>query len=161
MGSSTREPTPSVFGFGRGTQGTQGYQAAPIYMKDGQAYTRTGGPQRQLMGNKGIAGRSAGLTAPLQKGGVEPAPYSYQPISFGQPNQQANPAQSQAYGPGKYGVARKYGEQGTGSQNYYQSGQSASDQAQRNLNQRKARKAQEATFEKGLRGMKNFAKLPF
>ena len=40
MGSSTREPTPpSGFGFG---QGTQGYQAAPIFMKDGQAFTRTG-----------------------------------------------------------------------------------------------------------------------
>ncbi len=149
MGSSTREaPPPSQFGFG---QGTQGYQAAPIFMKDGQAFTRTGGPQRQLMGNKGIAGRSAGLAAPLQKGGVEPAPYSYQPISFGQPNQQANPAHSQAYGPSKYGVARKYGEVApdTGSQNYNQSGVSASNQAQ------------QATFGKGLREMKNFARMPF
>ena len=155
MGSSTREPTPpSQFGFG---QGTQGYQAAPIFMKDGQAFTRTGGPQRQLMGNKGIAGRSAGLTAPLQKGGVEPAPYSYQPISFGQPNQQ------QAYGANKYGVARKYGEVApdTGPQNYNQSGQSASEQAQRNLSQRKARKAQEAAFEKVQKAMRTSARMPF
>ena len=158
MGSSTREPTPSVFGFGRGTQGTQGYQAAPIYMKDGQAFTRTGNMSQANYDHPMKRVLSGGVSS---KGGVEPAPYSYQPISFGSPNQQANPAQPQAYGPGKYGVARKYGEQGTGSQNYYQSGQSASDQAQRNLNQRKARKAQEANFEKGLRGMKNFAKLPF
>lgn len=158
MGSSRKEPMPpSVFGFG---EGTQGYQAAPIFMKDGQAHTRTGNMSQADYDNPMKRGM-AGVGGVTLKRGVEPAPYSYQPISFGQPNQQANPAQSQAYGPGKYGVARKYGEEGTGSQNYYQSGQSASDQAQRNLNQRKARKAQEVTFKKGLRGMNNFAKLPF
>ena len=160
MGSSTREVMPpDVLGFGRGTQG---YQAVPIFMKDGQAFTRTGGPQRKNMGNPGIAGRSAGLTAPLQKGGVEPAPYSYQPLSFGSPNQQANPAQSQAYGPGKYGVARRYGAEANSTpSNYYQSGQSASEQAQRNLNQRKARKAQEAAFKKAEKAMRTSARLPF
>lgn len=158
MGSSTRESRPpSAFGFG---QGTQGYQTVPIFMKDGQAFTRTGNMSQADYENPMKRGM-AGVGGATVKRGVEPAPYSYQPISFGSPNQQANPAQSQAYGPGKYGVARKYGEQGTGSQNYYQSGQSASNQAQRNLTQRKARKAQEANFEKGLRGMKNFAKLPF
>ena len=152
MGSSTRElRPPSAFGFG---QGTQGYQAAPIFMKDGQAFTRTGGPQRKNMGNPGIAGRSAGLTAPLQKGGVEPAPYSYQPISFGSPNQQ------QAYGPSKYGVAKRYGEEANSTpSNYYQSGQSASEQAQRNLNQRKARKAQEAAFKKAGKSNENIRKI--
>ena len=159
MGSSTRESRPpSAFGFG---QGTQGYQAVPIFMKDGQAFTRTGGPQRKNMGNPGIAGRSAGLTAPLQKGGVEPAPYSYQPLSFGSPNQQSNTNQ-QAYGPSKYGVARRYGAEANSTpSNYYQSGQSASEQAQRNLNQRKARKAQEAAFKKAEKAMRTPARLPF
>ena len=159
MGSSTVEaPPPSGFGFG---QGTQGYQAAPIFMKDGQAFTRTGNMSQADYENPMKRGM-AGMGSASVKGGVEPAPYSYQPISFGQPNQQANPAQSQAYGANKYGVARKYGEEASGTgNNYYQSGQSVSEQAQRNLSQRKARKAQEANFKKGLRGMNNFAKLPF
>jgi len=114
MGSTMREPTPpSGFGFG---QGTQGYQAAPIFMKDGQAFTRTGGPGQSNYEHPMKRVLSGGSSS---KGGVEPAPYSYQPISFGQPNQQANPVQSQAYGPGKYGVARKYGEEATAN-NYYQ-----------------------------------------
>ena len=148
MGSSTREaPPPSQFGFG---QGTQGYQAAPIFMKNGQAHTRTGNMSQANYDNPMKRGM-AGAGSVSVKRGVEPAPYSYQPISFGQPNQQANPAHSQAYGPSKYGVARKYGEVApdTGSQNYNQSGVSASNQAQ------------QATFGKGLRGMKNFARMPF
>ena len=157
MGSSTREPTPpSGFGFG---QGTQGYQAAPIFMKDGQAFTRTGGPAQSNYEHPMKRVLSGGSSS---KGGVEPAPYSYQPISFGQPNQQANPVKSQAYGVNKYGVARRYGKEapGTGN-NYYQSGQSASEQAQRNLSQRKARKAQEAAFEKVQKAMRKSARLPF
>ena len=115
MGSSMREPTPpSAFGFG---QGTQGYQAVPIFMKDGQAFTRTGGPAQSNYEHPMKRVLSGGSSS---KGGVEPAPYSYQPISFGRPNQQANPAQSQAYGPGKYGVPRKYGEEANTASNYYQ-----------------------------------------
>jgi len=151
MGSSMREPTPpSVFGFG---QGTQGYQATPIFMKDGQAYTRTGNMSQADYEHPMKRVLSGGSSS---KGGVEPAPYSYQPISFGQPNQ------SQAYGANKYGVARRYGKEapGTGN-NYYQSGQSASEQAQRNLSQRKARKAQEAAFEKVQKAMRKSARLPF
>ena len=157
MGSSTREPTPpSGFGFG---QGTQGYQAAPIFMKNGQAYTRTGGPAQSNYEHPMKRVLSGGSSS---KGGVEPAPYSYQPISFGQPNQQANPVQQQAYGANKYGVPRRYGKEapGTGN-NYYQSGQSASEQAQRNLSQRKARKAQEAAFEKVQKAMRTSARMPF
>ena len=153
MGSSMREPTPpSVFGFG---QGTQGYQAAPIFMKDGQAFTRTGNMSQADYENPMKRGM-AGVGGATVKRGVEPAPYSYQPISFGQPNQ------SQAYGPGKYGVPRRYGKEtpGTGN-NYYQSGQSASEQAQRNLSQRKARKAQEAAFKKAEKAMRKSARLPF
>jgi len=153
MGSSTREPTPpSVFGYGKGTQG---YQAAPIFMKDGQAFTRTGNMSQADYNNPMKRGM-AGVGGATVKRGVEPAPYSYQPISFGQPNQQANPVKSQAYGVNKYGVARRYGEEApdtgspnTGSQNNYQSGQSASNPPQI------------MTFKKGLRGMNNFAKLPF
>tara|TARA_R100000951_G_scaffold20757_1_gene17324 strand:- start:6227 stop:6682 length:456 start_codon:yes stop_codon:yes gene_type:complete len=151
MGSSIREPgPPSVFGFG---QGTQGYQAAPIFMKNGQAHTRTGGPAQSNYEHpmKRVLSGTAS-----SKGGVEPAPYSYQPISFGQPNQQA-------YGASKYGVARKYGEvaPNTGSQNYNQSGVSASNQAQRNLAQRKARKAQEANFKKVGQAIKKSARRSF
>ena len=117
MGSSTVEaPPPSGFGFG---QGTQGYQAAPIFMKDGQAFTRTGNMSQADYENPMKRGM-AGVGGATVKRGVEPAPYSYQPISFGQPNQQANPVQSQAYGPGKYGVARKYGEEANTANNYYQ-----------------------------------------
>jgi len=147
MGSSTREaPPPSGFGFG---QGTQGYQAAPIFMKDGQGFTRTGN-MSQADYNNPTKRAIAGMGSASVKGGVEPAPYSYQPISFGQPNQQANPAQSQAYGVNKYGVARRYGEEApdtgspnTGSQNNYQSGQSASNPPQI------------MTFRKALKAMKN------
>jgi hypothetical protein len=105
----------------------------------------------------------AGVGGATVKRGVEPAPYSYQPISFGQPNQQANPTQQQAYGASKYGVARKYGEVApdTGSQNYNQSGVSASNQAQRNLAQRKARKAQEANFKKVGQAIKKSARMRF
>jgi hypothetical protein len=153
MGSSIREPQPpSAFGFG---QGTQGYQAAPIFMKDGQAYTRTGNISQADYENP-MKRAMAGVGGSTVKRGVEPAPYSYQPISFGQPNQQ------QAYGPGKYGVARRYGKEApaTGN-NYYQSGQSASQQAQRNLAQRKARKAQEANFKKVQEAMRTSARMPF
>ena len=159
MGSSTRESRPpSVFGFG---QGTQGYQAAPIFMKNGQAFTRTGNMSQADYDNPMKRGM-AGVGGATVKRGVEPAPYSYQPLSFGSPNQQANPAQSQAYGPGKYGVARRYGAEANSTpSNYYQSGQSASEQAQRNLNQRKARKAQEAAFKKAGKAMRTSARLPF
>lgn len=159
MGSSTRESRPpSAFGFG---QGTQGYQAAPIFMKDGQAFTRTGNMSQADYENPMKRGM-AGVGGATVKRGVEPAPYSYQPLSFGSPNQQANPAQSQAYGPGKYGVARRYGAEANSTpSNYYQSGQSASEQAQRNLNQRKARKAQEAAFKKAEKAMRTSARLPF
>lgn len=153
MGSSIRESRPpSAFGFG---QGTQGYQAAPIFMKDGQAFTRTGNMSQADYENPMKRG---GATV---KRGVEPAPYSYQPLSFGSPNQQSNTNQ-RAYGPSKYGVARRYGaEANITPSNYYQSGQSASEQAQRNLNQRKARKAQEAAFKKAGKAMRTPARMPF
>lgn len=127
MGSSTRESRPpSAFGFG---QGTQGYQAAPILMKNGQAFTRTGNMSQADYDNP-MKRAMVGLGGTSVKRGVEPAPYSYQPISFGSPNQQANTAQPQAYGPGKYGVARRYGAEANSTpSNYYQSGQSVSKQA--------------------------------
>ena len=158
MGSSTRElRPPSAFGFG---QGTQGYQAAPIFMKDGQAFTRRGNMSQADYDNPMKRGM-AGVGGATVKRGVEPAPHSYQPLSFGSPNQQSNTNQ-QAYGPSKYGVARRYGAEANSTpSNYYQSGQSASEQAQRNLNQRKARKAQEAAFKKAGKAMRTSARLPF
>jgi len=109
MGQSGIEPPPM---HGQSSANPQGYTPAnQLFFKDGQAYTRTGN-MSQSKYDEMRSGSPKGLmtniayAVPKQaggKGGVEPKPYEYKPLGY--------TAQEAGYfGPGRYGAARRYGQ---------------------------------------------------
>jgi hypothetical protein len=92
MGQYEKERPPMPY---QPPVGTQGYTPAnQLYFKDGQAYTRTGNISRENMDGK--PGQR------MEKMGVEPQPYKYEPFNFEVPKYEG-------YGVGKYGPAKRYG----------------------------------------------------
>lgn len=123
MGQSGYESSPRKFGptrpremFAMGdnyfSQGgsklnaNSGYTpASQVYFKDGQAYTRKGNISREGLDYYKNNNTKMGEYNPVRqmnKAGVEPQPYKYEPFNFEVPKYEG-------YGVGKYGPAKKYG----------------------------------------------------
>ena len=79
--------------------------ASQVYFKDGNAYTRTGNISREGLDYYQNNNQKVGQFNPVRqmnKAGIEPQPYKYEPFNFEVPKYEG-------YGVGKYGPAKKYG----------------------------------------------------